>query len=346
MSDQDNGSSADDLIHQQEFGSRFRIAREAAGFSIYDVSDKLKLTEDIIKALENSQLDVLPASTFTQGYIRSYARLLDLSAEKIINVYTQLLPEKEKPLSARSVLPSQKTSRDSGVKFVTYSVLVISLVLLVIWWYQSEFDWIEDGDKDKAVIEEIKPQQQAFHQTKNVEIKQSEQNENKQPDKVEIKEVIKQVSASDDQDQEAGEDVVINEKINDKDIVLENPEATSVASGEDVLELSATADSWVEVQDVNRKRLYFELIKKDKVQRLHGNAPFRIFLGNAPAVSIQLNNQPVDIAEHFRGNNIAHVALYKDGTSINVRKKKKIKDIEDKNEDESSIDESEPDANE
>ena len=93
-------------------------------------------------------------------------------------------------------------------------------------------------------------------------------------------------------------------------------------SGEDILLLSATEDSWVEVQDVNNNRLFFELLKKDSTRQLNGNAPFRMFLGNAPAIDVQLNNQTVNIAEHIRGNNIAHVAIHKDGSAINVRRKK------------------------
>ena len=314
-----NDGTVDELVHQQEFGSCFRIAREAAGLSVYDVAEELKLPEDIIKALEYSQVDVLPPATFTQGYIRSYARLLNLSAEDIVKVYAQLLPEKEKPLSARSVLPIQKTSRDSSVKFVTYSMLLMGFILLVIWWYQTDFDWVENGDKNKTKIEEIKQQEPFVHQNMNADVDEPASPENKQQDNIGLKEEIEVTK----QEQDVNNDEVLVEVAKTENNVSDKATDVSVSLNEDALVVSAIADSWMEIQDANNNRLFFELIKKDKTQQLKGKAPFRIFLGNAPAVNVQLNNQSVDISGHVRKNNIAHVIIYKDGSAVNVPRKNK-----------------------
>ena len=157
-------------------------------------------------------------------------------------------------------------------------------------------------------------------------------NENKQQNNVEIKEEKEATK----QEQEANNEELLIEVIKTEDNVSDKSTDVSAPSGEDVLVLSTTADSWVEVQDANNYRLFFELIKKDKTQQLKGKAPFRMFLGNAPAVEVQLNNQSVDISEHVRGNNIAHVAIYKDGSVANVRRQKQK--TKDENEDQSSTD--------
>jgi len=315
--DDDNGSDVDDLIRQQEFGSYFRKARESTGMSIYDVSNELKLPEDIIKALENSQVSALPASAYTQGYIRNYARLLNLSAEDIIKAYTDLLPEKEKPLSARSVLPSQKTSRDSTVKFVTYSMFLMGLVLLVIWWYQADFNWLENGEINKTGQVDEGQQQQLLHQVKDAEVKKLLPAKSGQQDNLRNKEIIKQ-----ELEVNKKEVVVESKKIEEK--ISDQSNSVNLFSGDDVVVLYANSDSWVQVQDANSNRLYFELIKKDKTERLIGLAPFRVFLGNAPAVEIQLNNINIDITKYIRSNNVAHIALSKDGSVVNVRKQKQV----------------------
>ncbi len=340
MSEQDNNDSpVDEVNHQQEFGGRFLAAREAAGLSVYEVADELKLTEEVVNALEHSQIDILPASTFTQGYIRSYARLLDLPAEDIIKAYTQLLPEKEKPLSARSVLPSQKTSRDSTVKLVTYGMLVMGLILLIAWWYQTDFDWVENTDSDgveaEVQVEEenTEEQGQTLHQAINMEMAEAPSVERKQQNKIELKE-----KKATKQKQEASIDNALTEVIKTEGNVSDKLTDEPVLSGNDIVQLTAIADSWIEIQDATNNRLFFGLIKEGDTQKLKGKAPFRMFLGNAPAVGVQLNNRSVDISTYVRKNNVAHVTISRDGLVVNVRRQKKK--IKENNEVQSSTDES------
>ena len=65
-------------------GQRLREAREALDLSQQDVAQHLHLNVNLIQALEDNNEDVLPAQIYLVGYLRSYARLLDLSADSII----------------------------------------------------------------------------------------------------------------------------------------------------------------------------------------------------------------------------------------------------------------------
>ncbi|VAW60479.1 hypothetical protein MNBD_GAMMA08-2123, partial [hydrothermal vent metagenome] len=88
----DVGNEVKDLLQKKDFGASFRPAREKLGLSQVEVAEHLLISIDVIKALENSQADALPALTFTQGYIRSYARMLNVPADEIINDYVQMAP--------------------------------------------------------------------------------------------------------------------------------------------------------------------------------------------------------------------------------------------------------------
>ena len=109
MTDSDDvENEVNELLQKKDFGAELKIAREKSGLSIIDVAENLLINADIIKAIESSQAEALPPLTFTQGYIRSYARLLNISADKIINDYVQMVPDEKQTLSPHSVLPVQK----------------------------------------------------------------------------------------------------------------------------------------------------------------------------------------------------------------------------------------------
>ncbi|NNF97591.1 MAG: helix-turn-helix domain-containing protein, partial [Halobacteria archaeon] len=65
-------------------GQRLRQAREALNLSQRDVARQLHLNVNLIQALEDNNEDALPAQTYLVGYVRSYARLLNLPADEII----------------------------------------------------------------------------------------------------------------------------------------------------------------------------------------------------------------------------------------------------------------------
>ena len=61
-------------------GARLKAAREAAGLSLDQVAQQLKLAPRQVKALEDQDFARLPGRTFTRGFVRNYARLLNLDA--------------------------------------------------------------------------------------------------------------------------------------------------------------------------------------------------------------------------------------------------------------------------
>ena len=65
-------------------GTLVREAREAAGLSIDDVSQQLKLAPRQVQALEADDYAQLPGRTFVRGFMRNYARLLRLDPDALL----------------------------------------------------------------------------------------------------------------------------------------------------------------------------------------------------------------------------------------------------------------------
>ena len=65
-------------------GAQLKAAREAAGLSLDQVAQQLKLAPRQVKALEEENFGVLPGRTFTRGFLRNYARLLNLDPDLLV----------------------------------------------------------------------------------------------------------------------------------------------------------------------------------------------------------------------------------------------------------------------
>jgi cytoskeleton protein RodZ len=65
-------------------GESLREAREAAGFSLEDVAQELKIKTLYLKAIEESRFDDLPTRTHAVGFVRTYASALQLHSEELV----------------------------------------------------------------------------------------------------------------------------------------------------------------------------------------------------------------------------------------------------------------------
>ncbi|AET69343.1 hypothetical protein Desor_3896 [Desulfosporosinus orientis DSM 765] len=71
-----------DIIEQQ-----LRMARETKGLELKEIEEITKIPSKYLQALEEGDFCVLPGGVYTVGFLRSYARFLDLDAESIVNAF-------------------------------------------------------------------------------------------------------------------------------------------------------------------------------------------------------------------------------------------------------------------
>ena len=66
---------------------QLRKAREAKGLELKEVEEITKIRSKYLQALEEGDYCVLPGGVYTLGFLRSYARFLDLDAESLVNTF-------------------------------------------------------------------------------------------------------------------------------------------------------------------------------------------------------------------------------------------------------------------
>jgi len=130
-------------------GQRLRQAREALNLSQRDVARQLRLNVNLIQALEDNNEAALPGKTYLLGYLRSYARLLNLSADEIIEAAhlesqptTTLLPENIDYRPQRRIEPV--------LRLVLLGLLVILVFAAGLWIAILGPEWLTEWIKMAA----------------------------------------------------------------------------------------------------------------------------------------------------------------------------------------------------
>ena len=269
----------DQLNNSTELGDIFTRARVELSLSQKDISSRLNLREHIIAALDSNDFDSLPAPTYVRGYIRSYARAVNLDADKIIGIYEGIA--EAPPEILPDVKPAvQASSRDKPVKAMTYLV-TFTLVFLLIAWWQGQYIVNPNFFSFNMKTSEGGKYPGGFTYTYDVV---------NHPGTLEVPET-----------DELEQDELINMKKVDLDESdLTTPANPDTQANSDTLKLELSAESWIEVYDASGERLYRDLAKPGEIISITGTAPLSVKLGNARAVSVKFNGNTFDTSEYTK----------------------------------------------
>ena len=305
-------SDADSLLRKKEFGSELVKARKALSLTAADVADRLLISEDIIKAIENSQAEDLPALTFTRGYIRSYARLVGVPAEKIISAYLSVAPDQNAPLSAHSVLPVQPSSSHFFIKIISAGLILFAVIFLFFKLYDTDIT-LQTAD----FTESDKP---ALRVMSTDELVTDEASSNKEisagatgaavtgkpgtevPDTAKTTAADQASSLNQPTHSQSAQQSTPDVSKPDPAPQQNVPERAARTDAVVTLVLNAVDSSWVEVKDATQQRLYYQLLNAGEQISLKGQPPYSVFLGNARQVRVEINNQVVEFDHLIRNS--------------------------------------------
>jgi cytoskeleton protein RodZ len=85
------------------------------------------------------------------------------------------------------------------------------------------------------------------------------------------------------------------------------------------LTLELNSESWVEVYDSQGARLFYDVASANSVQSIEGRPPLRVVLGNAAAVSVQVDGQPREIPASAVNGEGARFVVNRSGTLARAR---------------------------
>lgn len=134
-------------IHQEP-GASLRNAREAAGLSAKEVADSLNLLVSNVEAIEANNYAHMNADIFVRGYIKSYARFLDLNVDELLRAADdRIRGERDDSDHATAVTQKRKLT------ITPVHAVLAALLMAVLAWGLAHF--LLGGDADATTAVEI-----------------------------------------------------------------------------------------------------------------------------------------------------------------------------------------------
>jgi|GEM_PF-4525342 len=130
-------SSAANQSTTQSAGDMLRSARERKGLSIEQAAAHLNLRPSLVTDLENEHYEQLRIPTYRRGYLRAYARLLEIDPEEVLRAHDNKHGKADEPIKVSTpIKPLKRPSRIGKIAFwiITIIILVLIIGLTTQWW--------------------------------------------------------------------------------------------------------------------------------------------------------------------------------------------------------------------
>ncbi|SJN57978.1 cytoskeleton protein RodZ [Vibrio ruber] len=298
-------------------GTLLKQKRESLGLTQKQIADRLRLRLTIVQSLEENNFDIDKVSTFTRGYVRSYAKLVGIDEPEILAAYDHYCGATAPDLLMTSF--SRKTTREqhnSRINLITIGIVAIVIGISSVWWYQNQqqdtlipsqqasseeqaqaaaSSGDEKGDDFATVRDLTQPSQEPS------DIEQTASPEEQATDTVDDT-----ASEPEPTQQPQDEQAVSHEADTASAQPVASDSATTSADESQSPELQALTmnfedDCWVRVSDANGKTLLIGLKKANQSVQLQGEAPFKVILGAPEGVSMTFAGEPVDLSGYTSG---------------------------------------------
>jgi cytoskeleton protein RodZ len=118
-------------------GARLQAARLERQLDVASVALAMHVSPHVVEALEQDRFEVFDAPVYARGYLRSYARFLNLSVDEVLAAYDEVVGSQPPP----SLLPpasARPLPRDySALKKAGLLVFALLLVVASYWWWMG-----------------------------------------------------------------------------------------------------------------------------------------------------------------------------------------------------------------
>lgn len=132
-----------ELVPASGPGMMLAQARGELGLTLDQVAEQMKVSVSYLQALEQDSYESLPGATFVRGYLRNYARLLQLDEEAVVELCTCQIDhgnrrhDNGRPDAVQGLAPRQ-------------TLMIGSMVLLVILLVVGGYLWSSNDSSPDA----------------------------------------------------------------------------------------------------------------------------------------------------------------------------------------------------
>ncbi|OXI49216.1 helix-turn-helix domain-containing protein [Burkholderia aenigmatica] len=306
-------------------GSRLAQLREARGWTVDDVSARLKVAPPKLRALEAGDISHLPGVTFALGVVRSYAKMLGVDPEPFAQALRRErgVPEVDlsMPASSGTDLPRGRVSIPLGGSsrhhpWLWGTAIVVVAVVAVLMWHTggdsaSLLARFKSGDAEHASAASV-PAGSSSSVEEAASSGASAVVANEVPAPAAASAAPAPVVAS-AAPAPAPVAPVVTAAASQPVVATTaasaaapaQPASVVVAAGQSMIELKVKQDSWFSVRDKSGKELFSGLVHGGEAKQVAGDGPFKVTIGNKAGLdTVAFDGKPVDPAKYSaaRGN--------------------------------------------
>ncbi len=265
----------------RQVGAELRQQREARGLDQREAGQALRLPGMIINDLETGRVEHL-SSIYRRGYIRNYARLLEMDAAALLaRIDEDAMP----PL--QQVMPASKGQWqfERYLKIVTYAVVTIAIVAPLAYSFIANGSRIID--REASLVEPRLAEQNSSQPAIHGPMPLSGRNQASGSEEAgHVSASVLPLSPIRPQRKTEPPAPLIADPPDDVVVPVEPDPALSSQIRLELLE-----DSWIEIHDAAGTRLEYDLMRAGQQRMYQGEPPFTLLLGRSSAVSLELNGK-------------------------------------------------------
>ncbi len=333
-----------DAVDSRTAGDILAQERQRLGLNEKEVADQLHITMHYVKALESNNYEKLPGAVFAKGYLKSYAILLGLDVEDLLSRYDVINDRQQADIQEASRQVKARKKKDRNKPLVIVSLFVFVGGFLGLWVANSFFG--TDVESGAPATVEVNDNAESNRPASSQQLaSQPRLTLQAAPDEIEqatvespLPPVIESQIQAGQSDSALSSEIPLIEietvravaaadlDLQDIAAVLQAKEPESIATaastavseprvitiealGDDVLRMSFSGESWVEVNDSESQQIYRDIREAGDVLEITGSAPFNILLGDAPFTRMSLNGDEIDLSSDIRIDNSARLTV-------------------------------------
>ena len=281
-------------------GALLKRARQAQGLHIAALSASIKVAQRKLESLEADRFDELPDATFTRALAQTVCRSLKIDSAPVLAL---LPPAAGNRLGDKGDInapfrerPGRGEPQDWGRVAASPAVWGPALLLLgavVVYFLPADFlTRVQRIGSDAAVLPA--PAALAVSAVSVVSAASA----------VDAAAAVVSVPAA----VEIAVDAAVSPAPASAPLNAPADAQPTLVASVGLLELRATAESWIEVQDATAKLLISRKVLAGETVQLDGAMPLKVKIGNAAGTNLVFRGQPVSLAPYTR-DNVARLEL-------------------------------------
>jgi cytoskeleton protein RodZ len=324
------------LAYGSGCGNVLKAAREAQGLSIHEVCSQLRLGIKQIQAIEQDDFEKLPQPSIVRGFIRNYARLLNIDVNPILEAYQRIVPNKAPlPLSVRS--NASRSVIDKPVPVFRPQRLLTFLIFLILAGIAAYFyiNHIKpQALKDEALALDVDEIGETTGQEIAIPVPEAAPAPSETTPVAPVTENVDASTATtannvapaptvatSDATVNAASTLSANSAIaaiaNNTIVSTPTPATTQAAESTTLqatepqkasLVFKVNEDSWVRIEDMQGKKVFSEVMPAGSERQVTTEKPVNITVGHASGTQLTIDNQPYDLTQATRGR-VARIQL-------------------------------------